>query len=261
MAGYFNYTFPFILGTDVSGVIEAVGEDVADYSVGDAVYTRAGVYRDGSYGQYVLASASDLAAKPNSLDHIQAAALPHVTLTAWQALIEHANLQEGQTILIHGAAGGVGHVAVQLAKNMGANVIGTASLNYGILEELGVDQAINYSVTPFEDVARNVDVVLDTIGGDTQERSWATLKQGGILVSTFQEPNQDIAARYGVRQAMVMTNPPIAQTLTEVAHLVDAGKIKPVVSAVLPLQEMQKAHQMIEGKHTCGKIVIQEDEG
>jgi NADPH:quinone reductase-like Zn-dependent oxidoreductase len=257
MAGYFNPTFPLILGTDVSGVIEEVGAGVTGFSPGDAVYTRAGVFRDGAYAEYVLTPAADVTAKPQSLDHIQSAALPHVTLSAWQALFELANLSKGQTVLIHGAAGGVGHVAVQLAKSRGAKVIGTAGENYGLLGSLGVDQAINYATTPFENIVHDVDVVLDTVGGDTQQRSWSTLKRGGILVSTIQPPSEETAAAHGVRQAMVSSSPPIAQTLTEVARMADAGQIKPVVSTVLPLQEAQRAHQIIEGKHTRGKVVLQ----
>ena len=257
MSGYFNPTFPLILGTDVSGVIEEVGAGVTGFSQGDAVYTRAGVFRDGAYAEYVLTPAADVTAKPQSLDHIQSAALPHVTLSAWQALFELANLSKGQTVLIHGAAGGVGHVAVQLAKSRGAKVIGTAGENYGLLGSLGVDQAINYTTTPFEKIVHDVDVVLDTVGGDTQQRSWSTLKRGGILVSTIQPPSEETAAAHGVRQAMVSSSPPIAQTLTEVARMADAGQIKPVVSTVLPLQEAQRAHQIIEGKHTRGKVVLQ----
>ena len=257
MAGYFNYSLPLILGTDVSGVIEEIGPNVTGFSPGDPVYTRAGVYRDGAYAEYVLATASDVVAKPKSLSHTQSAALPHVTLTAWQALFELAKLSKGQTVLIHGAAGGVGHMAVQLAKSRGAYVIGTASMNFNHLKSLGVDQAINYTTSQFENSVHDVDVVLDTIGGDTQQRSWPTLKRGGILVSTIQSPSQETAEKFGVRQAMVVSAPPIAETLTEVARMVDSGQLKPVVSAVLPLRDAQRAHQMIEGKHSYGKIVLQ----
>jgi len=257
MGQYFNYTFPLILGTDVSGVVEEVGEGVTDVSPGDVVYTRAGVYRDGAYAEYVLAIAADTVPKPQSLDHIHAAALPHVTLTAWQGLIEFADLSAGQTVLIHAAAGGVGHVAVQLAKWRGAKVIGTASVNLPFLEELGVDEAIDYSTTPFEDVVKDVDVVLDLLGGETQQRSWKVLKPGGILLSTVQPPSQEIALAHGVRQKMIGTAPPVRKVLTAAAEMVKAGQLKPVVSAVLPLEDIQKAHEMIEGRHTRGKIVLQ----
>jgi NADPH:quinone reductase-like Zn-dependent oxidoreductase len=257
MGQYFNYTFPLILGTDVSGVVEEVGEGVTDVSPGDVVYTRAGVYRDGAYAEYVLAIAADVVPKPQSLDHVHAAALPHVTLTAWQGLIEFADLSEGQTVLIHAAAGGVGHVAVQLAKWRGAKVIGTASINLPFLEELGVDEAIDYSQTAFEDVVKDVDVVLDLLGGETQQRSWKVLKPGGILLSTVQPPSQEIALAHGVRQKMIGTAPPIRKVLTEASKMVEDGQLKPHISVVLPLQDVQKAHEMIEGRHTRGKIVLQ----
>ena len=257
MSGYFNYTLPLILGTDVSGVVEDLGAGVTDFARGDGVYARAGVTRDGANAEYVVAPVSDVAAKPKSLDHIHSAAIPHVILTAWQALIEAANLSEGQTILIHGAAGGVGHVAVQHAQLRGAKVIGTASVNIDFLRELGVDQAIDYSTTPFEQVVRDVDVVLDTVGGDTQERSWSVLKPGGILVSTIQPPSEETAAAHGVRQQFVATSPPIGKVLTEIATMVDAGQIKPEVSRILPLNEIRKAHELSESRHTRGKIVLQ----
>ena len=244
MGAYFNYTFPLILGTDVSGVVEEVGAGVTDVSPGDIVYTRAGVYRDGAYAEYVLALANDVAVKPESLDHIYAASLPHVTLTAWQALIEFADISAGQTVLIHAAAGGVGHIAVQLAKWRGAKVIGTASINLPYLKELGVDQAIDYSTTAFEDVVSNVDVVLDLMGGETQQRSWKVLKPGGVLLSTVQPPSQETALAHGVSQHMIGTVPPIRKVLTELAQLVDTGQIKPFVSAVLPLHEIRKAHEI-----------------
>lgn len=257
MTGYFNHTLPLILGTDVSGVVAELGPNTNSFSPGDAVYTRTGVYRDGSYAEYAVVKSAEITAKPESLDHIHAAALPHVALTAWQALIELADLSKGQTVLIHGAAGGVGHIAVQLAKWRGAKVIGTASVNYDLLESLGVDRAIDYSKTAFEDVVQEVDVVLDTIGGDTQQRCWPTLKQGGILVSTVEAPSAEVAAAHGVRQAMVFSAPPVAETLSKIAQLVSEEHIKPVVSTVLPLQDAEKAHQIVESKHARGKIVLQ----
>jgi NADPH:quinone reductase-like Zn-dependent oxidoreductase len=257
MSAYLNYTLPVILGTDVSGIIEEVGAGVTTFKPGDSVYARGGVTRDGAYAQYAVAPASDVAAKPKSLDDVHAAAIPHATLTAWQALFGIADLTKGQTVLIHGAAGGVGHLAVQLAKWRGAKVIGTGSRNLDFVRGLGVDEAIDYSTTPFENAVSNVDVVLDTVGGDTQQRSWQVLKPGGILVSIVQAPSEETAKAHGVRGAMVFSSPPIAEVLTEVAALVDSGKIKPEVSAVLPLQEIRKAHQMVEAGHTRGKIVLQ----
>jgi NADPH:quinone reductase-like Zn-dependent oxidoreductase len=256
---YFHYTFPLVIGADLAGVIDAVGPGVTDFSPGDSVYGRTGIYKDGANAEYALAAAFEVARKPETLDYVHAAAVPHVVLVAWRALYELADLQEGQTVLIHAAAGGVGHMAVQLARLRGARVIGTASLNLDFLEELGVDQIIDYSRVAFEEVVKDVDVVLDLVGAnnDTQERSWKVLKPGGILVSTVQYPSPEQAARHGMRAAMVDTTPPIGPTLTEVAKMIDAGQLKPHVSTILPLQEIQTAHRMLEAHHTHGKIVLQ----
>lgn len=256
MAGYFQYVLPLILGSDVSGVVEEVGRDVTAFKPGDVVYARAGVTRDGSYAEYVVAAESDVAAKPQSLDHIQAAALPHVTLTAWQALFELGHLEAGQTVLVHGAGGGVGHVAVQLAKGRGARVIGTASRNADFVRQLGADEVIDYSAVPFEQVVHDVDVVVDTIGGEVQQRSCMVLRPNGLLVSVIQEPSAELVAGYGVRSAMVYTTPPIGETLAKVAEMVDAGQLTPTISAVLPLAEVRRAHEMVEGRHTRGKVVL-----
>ncbi len=256
LAGYFNHTLPLILGSDASGVVEAVGAGVTDVAPGDEVYVRAGVYRDGANAEYVLAAAADVAAKPQSLDHVHAAALPHAVLTAWQALYVLADLSPGQTVLIHAAAGGVGHMAIQLAHLRGAKVIGTASVHVPLLHELGVEEVIDYSTTAFEDVVHDVDVVLDLVGSDTQQRSWGTLKPGGILISTIHAPSEETAAAHGVRIGFVTTAPPMRATLTEVAELVDTGQLKPFVSTLYPLAEIQQAHEELEGKHNYGKIIL-----
>lgn len=257
VASYFDHTLPLILGTDIAGIVEDVGPGGNTFKPGDEVYGRGGVTQDGAYAQYATVPASDVALKPPSLDFARSAALPHVTLTAWEALVVQADLSPGQTILIHGAAGGVGHIAVQLAKWRGANVIGTTSRNFDFLEALGADQVIDYTATPFEDVVEPVDVVLDLVGDDTQERSWQVLKPGGILISTIQAPSADEAESWGVRQAMIFSSPPIGETLTEVADMIEHGLIEPHVSKVLPLEEAATAHRMVETRHTRGKLVLQ----
>ncbi len=255
---YFNYTFPLVMGTDVSGVVEEVGEGVSGWEPGDEVYTRAGVFLEGGQAEYVRVPAANLARKPGSVDHIHAAALPHVSLAAWYALIDVADLGEGQTVLIHGSAGGVGHIAAQLAHIRGAKVIGTASFNLPLLLELGVDEAIDYSSVPFDEAVKDVDVVLDLIGGETQERSWKVLKPGGILVtSQTMPPSQEAAEAHGVRAGHVNNIPPMGATLAELARLVDAGQIKPHVSTILPLEEIRKGHELIASGHTAGKIGLQ----
>lgn len=258
VAGYFQHTLPMILGGDVSGVVEAVGEGVTEFAPGDEVYSRADLNRDGTYAEYVVVRASDVVRKPASLDHIHAAALPHVSLTAWGTLYDRANLAPGQTVLIHGAAGGVGHIAVQLAKLRGAKVIGTASTrNLDFLRELGVDEAVDYTAAPFEDVVQDVDVVLDTIGGDCQARSWQVLKPGGLLISIIQSPSEEEAAARGVRQEFATASYAVGPVMREITALVDSGQLKPTVSAVLPLDQAQRAHEMSESRHTRGKIVLQ----
>ncbi len=198
-----------------------------------------------------------LALKPSSIDHIQAGAVPLASLTAWQSLFEVAGLKSGQTVLIHAAAGGVGHFAVQFAKWKGAKVIGTASAgNEGFLRELGADEVIDYRTTRFEDAVHDVDVVLDTIGGDTQQRSWQVLKKGGILVATLGISSPDAARQHGVRGEGVMVHPDAAQ-LTQIAALIDTGKLKPAVTTTLPLAEAARAHELSEAGHVRGKIVLQ----
>lgn len=257
MAEYITPTFPFILGCDVSGTIEAVGPDVNGFQIGDEVFARNNSGRDGSYAEYVAVSAAEVVRKPHSLDHIHAAAVPHASLTAWTALVGAGDISAGQTVLIHGAAGGVGHLAVQLAKQRGARVIGTASgYNQEFLRQLGVDEAIDYTTTRFEDVAQEVDLVVDTIGGDTQERSFSTLKPGGMLVSVVQPPSQERAEALGVRATIVgaYANP---VAMAEIAALIDSGELKPHVSKVLSLSEARKAQEMLSTRHTRGKIVLQ----
>ena len=254
---FFPLSLPAILGWDFSGPVEATGSGVTQFKRGDEVYaSHLDLARGGAYAEYTLAKESEVALKPKSVDHIHAAAIPIAGQTAWQALFGTAKLSAGQKVLIHAAAGGVGSFAVQFAKAKGAYVIGTASgKNQAFLRELGVDEAIDYEKTRFEDVVRDVDVVLDTIGGEVQERSWKALKKGGILVSIVAPPNAEQAAKYGVRATMFHGQPHSAD-LVEIARLVDAGRVKTVVDTVLPLDEARRAHQLSAHGHARGKIVL-----
>jgi NADPH:quinone reductase-like Zn-dependent oxidoreductase len=247
---------PLIPGVDMAGIVEAVGDGVTDLKPGDAVYGYLGVRRDGTYAQYVTADVSALAPKPQTADFVTAAALPLVSIVSWQTLFDTAGLQPGQTVLVHGASGGVGHIAVQLVKWKGAKVIGTASAkNADFLRDLGVDEVIDYHKTRFEDAAHNVDVVLDLIGGDTQQRSYDVLKKGGIMVSTVGIKNPALAEKYGVRAVGFMARPDGGE-LKQIADLVDQGKLRVTVTEVLPMKDAAKAHEQSQSGHVRGKIVL-----
>lgn len=259
-AGYakdrLKYKMPFIPGWDVSGVVEAVGSGVSRLKVGDEVYSRPDISRDGTYAEYVVVKESEVALKPKSIDHVHAAAIPLAALTAWQALFDGAKLSAGQTVLIHGAAGGVGTFAVQFAKIKGARVIATASKkNHEFLRSLGADEMIDYNTTKFEDVVRDVDVVLDTITGETADRSYQVIKKGGIYVSILAPPSPEKAAAHGVRthHTFVQAN---AEQLNEIAKLVDSGKLKLTIEKVFPLAEARAAQELNAQGHTRGKIVL-----
>jgi NADPH:quinone reductase-like Zn-dependent oxidoreductase len=241
-----------IPGRDVSGVVEAVGPGVTRFAQGDAVFGNA----VGAYAQYAVANEAELARKPLTVDHIHAAAIPLAALTAWQALFEIAGLKEGRRLLIHGAAGGVGSFAVQLAKWKGARVAGTASSrNQLFLMSLGVDQPIDHFGQRFEDLVGPVDVVLDTVGGDAQRRSWNVLRKGGMLVSTVALPSAEEARRHEATAA-IFTSRPDGGQLAQIGELIDFGYVRPVVETVLPLSHAKRAHQISEAGHARGKIVL-----
>ncbi len=256
---------PLIPGWDVAGTIEAVGSAVTNFKVGEAVFAKPDHFRQGAYAEFIAVRAVEVAPKPASISFVEAASLPLVALTTWQALILTAQLQQGQRILIHGAAGGIGSFAVQLAKAKGAYVIGTGSANnQAFIAELGADEFIDYNNTDFEallkDASQKVDVVYDTVGnaaGETQSRSWSVLKEGGFLVSIVRpEPDKALAEQYKVGSALVVVSPS-GEQLAEIAKLVDAGAIKPIVSVVLPLADALEAHALNKTGHTRGKIVLQ----
>jgi NADPH:quinone reductase-like Zn-dependent oxidoreductase len=251
----FGLKLPLILGCEVAGTVEAVGDQVKDFAVGDDVYGFLGEY-SGGYAEYVAAPASEFVRKPKQIDFDTAAAVPVAALTAWQGIFDHGKLTSGQRILITGASGAVGSMAVQLAKNKGAHVIGTGSgRNEEFVRKLGADEFIDYTKAKFEDEVSGVDVVFDTVGGDTQERAFQTLKRGGVLVSTVSPPSADKAKEFGVTAAMVAVTPNPDQ-LTEINRLLASGKLKARVATVLPLAEVKKAHQLSASGHADGKIIL-----
>src|SRR5216117_1890383 len=261
MKDFWPHKFPLILGWDLSGVVEKVGARVLQFKKGDKVYSLPDPTRDGAYADYIVVRESELALKPNSLHHIRAAAVPLAALTAWQSLFDTAQLQPGQRVLIHAGSGGVGHFAVQLAKWKGAYVFATASTkNQDLLRKLGVDEPIDYTQQRFEDVARDIDIVLDTLGGETQERSWSVLKKGGNLVSLVQPPSEKKAKELGVRAELLGAQPNGAQ-LAEIAKIIDSGKLAPVFDRILPLSEARRAHELSQSGRTHGKITMRVSNG
>jgi len=244
--------FPAILGFDFAGEVVALGPGASGFKQGDPVYGTA----MGTYAEFVAARMEEVALKPASMSYVEAASVPVAGQTAWQALFDVGGLGAGKRVLIHGATGGVGSFAVQLAKARGVSVIGTGSeRNQEYLRELGVDEPIDYKKTKFEDVARDVDVVFDTQGGETQQRSWQVLKKGGVLVSIVQPPSEEEAARYGVK-GVFLGRQPSTEQLVEIAKLADAGKFKTKVDTVLPLSEARRAHELSQSGHARGKIVL-----
>src|SRR5882762_1951927 len=259
MKDFWPHKFPLILGWDLSGVVEELGPSPAApgrFKIGDEVYSVPDPTRDGAYADYIVVRESELALKPKSLHHVHAAAVPLAALTAWQSLFDAGQLVSGQRILIHGGSGGVGHLAVQLAKWKGAHVLATASTkNQELLRELGVDEPIDYTKQKFEDVARDVDLVLDLIGGETQARSWSVLKNGGVLLSLVQPPSVEKAKALGIRAAFVAVHPNGAQ-LAGIAKLIDSGELKLTIDRILPLSEVRRAHKLSQDGHTRGKMVL-----
>ncbi|HEY6308051.1 MAG TPA: NADP-dependent oxidoreductase [Candidatus Angelobacter sp.] len=246
---------PSIPSHEVSGVVEAAGPK-ADVKAGDQVYALTDFWRDGAAAEYVAVNAADLAPKPANLDDVQVAAVPLAALTAWQALFDYAGLTAGQEVLIHGAAGGVGSFAVQLAHWRGAFVVGTtAAENAGLARELGADKVIDYRAVRFEDQVRDADVVLDTVGGDTRERSWSVLRRGGVLVTIVGSVPADKAVQHGVRGVDFIVKPS-RSGLKEITRLIEAGKLRPIIEATFPLEKAREAFEHGAGGHNRGKIVL-----
>jgi alcohol dehydrogenase len=251
--------FPSTLGLDFSGVIKQVGEDVSsDFSQGDEVYGQAGVPSGGSgtFSEMSLASATSIAHKPKTLGHIEAAALPLVGVSAWQALVEFMGLSNGQKILIHGGAGGIGSIAIQLAKNLGAHVATTVSSDdKQFVQKLGADEVIDYKTQTFEDIVHDYDVVFDTVGGDTYTRSFKVLRKGGIIVSMLEQQNSELMEQFGVKAISQFTQVN-RQRLSKLAEWVDQNKVKVNVEKSFSLDEAGKALDYLRDIHPKGKIVL-----
>ena len=250
----FGTHLPLIPGYDIAGIVEKTGPNVTKLKAGDAVYGYPTF--GGGWADYVIVKEWEVAAKPKSLSFVEAAAVPMGALTAWQALVDVAKLQPGQTILVHGGSGGVGNFAVQIAKARGARVIATASTaNQDLLKQIGADIAVDYTKTKFEDVARNVDAVLDPVGKETLARSYDVVKKGGIVMSLVALPDRAELKKRGIHGAAISVHPDAAD-LSEIAQLIDAGKIKPIVTQTLPLSEAIAAQQQAATHHTRGKVVL-----
>ncbi len=251
---------PFVLGWDVSGVVESVGIGVAAFRPGDEVFGMLSYpFGHGSHAEYVTAPARVFTHKPAGIDHVQAGALPLVSLTAWQALVERADVQPGQRVLVHAAAGGVGHAAVQIAKARGAHVIGTASAGkHAFLRSLGADETVDYRETDFAEAVKDVDVVLDTIGGDTSLRSLRVLRPGGVVVSILPVGSDEFfeeAGRLGVRAVRMLVDADRAD-MKEIARLAESGKLRAEIAGTFPLAEAARAHTQGETGRTTGKLVL-----
>ena len=249
--GFNQLPFPWTPGLEAAGTVEAVGADVTAFHKGQDVYGIA----TGGYAEYALANAQDVSLKPKSLTFDEAAAVPVGALVAWQAVIEKAEVQAGQRVLVQGAAGGVGSYVVQLARWRGANVIGTASAdNVEFVRSLGAETVIDYNATPFETVVPDVDVVIDTVGGDIPERSWQVLGQGGVFVTIAARLADDAGAKHGVRARG--SGRASADKLQVISELLESKEIKPIVGAVFPLAEAQKAQELSQTGHGRGRIIL-----
>lgn len=248
---------PIIPGHEFSGVVAEVGRGVTGLDTGTAVYGLLGFARDGAQAEYAIALPGELAPMPRSLDFPHAASVPLGALTAWQALFEHAALSPGQSVLVHGAAGWVGAYGIQIAHWAGAHVTGTASSRHAeYVRDLGADQVIDYRVTRFEDVVRDVDVVLDTVGGDTLDRSYAVVRRGGTLVSVARPTSSEQAAAHEIRATFFIVEPDGA-VLERIGQLIDDGVMRAKVDAVLPLSQAFEAYERSMNEHGQGKVVLQ----
>lgn len=249
---------PFTLGKDFAGVVEHGGPGAGRFKPGDAVYGFVG-QQEGTFAEFVTLETDALAPKPASLSFKTAAAVPLAALTAWQGLFDHGELKQGQRVLIHAGAGGVGHLAVQFAKAKGAQTYVTASgSGLEFVRSLGADHVIDYQHERFEDIAKDIDLVFDLVGGDTQARSWAVLKEGGALISTLSEPSKEEVQRHHARTARYTARPDGRQ-LAEIGALIDEGRVRVHVSEVFSFEATPDAMARVERGHVTGKVVIDTD--
>jgi NADPH:quinone reductase-like Zn-dependent oxidoreductase len=255
-AQFLGIKLPAIPGYDIAGVVEKTGAKITKFKSGDPVYAYIALDKGGAYAEYAAVTEKEASPKPNSLTFVEAAAVPLVAETAWQALIDTAKLSAGQTVLIHGGSGGVGSFAIQIAKARGAKVFATASTpNQELLKQLGADVALDYTKQKFEDIAKDVDVVLDSVGKDTLARSYRVVKKGGFIVSIVGKPDPAELEKHGIRGSS-MSVEPNSDELAEITKMIDAKKIKVIVSQTFPLADAAKAQEQVATHHTRGKIVL-----
>ena len=256
LAPVFGVTAPATLGWDASGIVATVGSEVTAFKPGDAVFFFADFAHGGTYAEYVAVDAAQVALKPRTASFAEAAALPTPAQAAWRVVFELGNVQPGQKVLIHGGGGPLGSVAAQLAHQAGAHVIVTAGeASLAIARATGADEVIDYQRQDFSTLVRDVDLVLDTVGGPVQEASWGVLKKGGLLVATTMPPSPERAAAAGVRAQMTQT-PPRGEILARIAERVDAGRLRVAVSHEFALADAALAHRLGESGQARGKIVL-----
>lgn len=256
MKDFLPLKMPAILGIDVAGNIEKVGSNVKNFKVGDKVYSRADFSRGGSYAEYVAVNATQVGHAPNTIPLKEAAAMPVVFGTAYNAIVDIAKIRPGQKVLITGASGGVGSAAVQIAKSMGAYVIGTTSKpNMDMVKSLGADEVIDYTDGDFSKKVKDLDAVLDTVGGETLTKAYGTVRKNGILVTTAAQPDELIGKKYGITATGMRAKTDGAR-LDEIAKMVDSGKLKVVIDKEFPLSEIRAAHELSQSGRAKGKIIL-----
>ena len=249
-------SFPHVMGFDVSGDIVEIGQDVRHFKVGDAVFARQSQEDAGAIAQYARVGESELALKPSNLSHAKAASVPLAGLTAWQALVTKGKLQKGEKVLIHAGSGGVGTLAIQIAKHLGAHVVTTVSKgNMDLVKSLGADQVIDHQNQSFEDEVSDLDLVFDMLGGDILKRSFSTLKKGGRIISIKGEDSDGLAQKHGVHFETLWMNPDGAM-LAELATLIEQGTIQPVIDSTYTMQDAAAAYEHLAAGHAVGQIVI-----